>query len=116
MIKNNKSEEIKMKINNENKKNIIDWLKENDIKPINLEKLIQHFKNRNYLKTSDEVLFENIDHFEINVPDINFLDKDYIVNNDEDYIQIGYDKYLNQFLIIEEIEKLYELNLIKNNG
>lgn len=103
-----------MILTNENEKNILDWFRENDFEPINLGKLIEYLTENDYIKTKEDILFENIELLDIKVPNIYYLDEDYIVNNDEDYIDIGSGKYLNQYRIINEIyDGFFANNLIK---
>ena len=103
-----------MILTNENEKNILDWFRKNDFEPTNLSKLIEYLTKNNYIKTKEDILFENIELLDIKVPNIYYLDKNYIVNNDENYIDIGNGKYLNQYRIINEIyDGFFANDLIK---
>lgn len=102
-----------MNLTDENKKNILNFFKENEWYPTNTKKLIEYLKENNYIKTKEDVFFENIELLDIKVPSYHFLDEDYIVNNDDDYIEIGGNKYLNEFEINQDVYDIYANNLIK---
>ena len=78
---------------------------------INIEKCIKYLKTNGYLKDFEEVVDENIEHFEIWCP-YEFLDTETIVNSDEDYIEVGdgiYNTmYLNRYLL-EDCDGFEEL-------
>lgn len=97
-------------------------MKENDIRIIkafegetgclvkNKERFIEQIYSDGLVKDFDEVVLENIEHFEIKCP-YEFLDTEYIVNHDNDYILASDNVYLKVEAI--DIDYYLEEQLIK---
>lgn len=59
----------------------------------NKEQFIEQIYSDGLVKDFDEVVLDNIQYFEIKCP-YEFLDTEYIVNNDNDYILVSDNVYL----------------------
>ena len=70
----------------------------------NKEQFIKQIYSDGLVKDFDEIVLENIEHFEIKCP-YEFLDTEYIVNNDNDYVLVSDNVYLK----IEAIDIDYYL-------
>lgn len=101
-----------MNLTNTNESMILDYFNENELQIKDLGKLIKYLKDNGYIKTKEDILFENIEALEIKVPSWHYLNEDYIVDNDNDYINIGGNKYLNAYRINEEGYDLFANELI----
>ena len=107
----------------ENKMNLL----ENDIqgyfadwnfKVINIDECIKYLHNHGYLKDFEDVVEENIEHYDIRCPE-HFLDTQNIVECDDDYIEVGDGlwniMYLNHYLLedCDGFKELLENKIIK---
>lgn len=92
-------------------KEILYWIDQFGWEWINCGELIDYIKE-NYVKSQEDVVNEFVEVMEWRV-DIDYLNKDAICENDNDYEHICDDLYLNIYrLECDEIE-LKRLNLIK---
>jgi hypothetical protein len=67
----------------------------------------------NYVREKEEVVENWVETMNVQVPSIAFLDWDCVVDNDNDYIQLTENLYLNIFWLTNDIGTLINLNLIK---
>ena len=85
------------------------YVEENKIELLEKRVLVKDLL-RKYIRTSEEVIDHNIEYYEIKCPR-EFLNKEEIINNDDDYIFLDNDLYLNKKMLINDINDL----LIKDN-
>ena len=90
-----------------------DW----NFEVVDIDKCITYLNKHGYLKDFEDVVEENIEHFEIQCP-YEFLDTQTIVESDNDYIEVGdglYNvMYLNRYLLedCDGFEELLEDKII----
>lgn len=108
---------IEDKFNTVLQSDIADYFCEYGYKIIDILKCLTYLRENELLRSYEDVLNENIEAYCINCP-IDFLDSDYIVRNDNDYIAVGINseyEYLNIYVLHEcdGFERLLKDNLIK---
>ena len=73
---------------------IQEYFEKRGYKIINYNKLKKYLEDNDYIKTSNEIINENIQYYDIKCPR-EFLNTETIVTHDNDYLQIDEDLYLN---------------------
>lgn len=68
---------------------------------VDIVDFLQYLRDNYYLRTFEDVLNANIEAYNIMCP-IDFLDVEYIVRNDDDFLKVGNDfeaEYLNIYML-----------------
>ena len=92
-------------------KEILYWIKQFNYEWINCGELIDYIKE-NYTKNQENIVNEFVEAMEWKV-DIDYLNKDAICKNDNDYEHLCDDLYLNVYRLESDEIELKRLNLIK---
>ena len=92
-------------------KEILYWINQLGFEWINCGQLIDHIKE-NYIKDSESIVDEFIECMDWKV-DKQYLNKEKICTDDEDYEHLGNDMYLNIYLLESDSLELKKLNLIE---
>ena len=95
------------------------YFNEYDYEVIDILECLTYLRNNSFLREYEDVVNANIEAYNINCP-IDFLDTDYIVKNDNDYLEVGngfamISEYLNIYMLedCDGFEQLLEDNIIK---
>ena len=92
-------------------KEILYWIDQLGFECIDCDELIEHIKEH-YVKNSDEVVDDFIWCMEWKV-DKDYLNKEKICEDDDDYEYLGDDMYLNVYLLELDSLELKRLDLIE---
>ena len=87
----------------------IEVIDENDFEILKLEDLVKYLCENYYIRTKEDVVIRNLELREAeNVP-LEWLDWDEIVYQDDDFYELGGDRFLNIYEILEDKYE-YEMN------
>lgn len=79
------------------------WFDDEGYKILKLYDLVKYLCDHYYIRTREDVVLRNMElHGAENVP-LDWLDYDTIIYQDDDFYELGYDRYLNVFEITEEL-------------
>lgn len=84
---------------------------------IDIFQCLQYLRENYFLREYEDVLSANIEAYNINCP-VDFLDTDYIVRNDDDYLPVGnvfQYEYLNIYMLeqCDGFKELLDNNIIR---
>lgn len=100
-----------LSLNSQEKKELEDWFDENDFEILKLEDLVKYLCENYYIRTKEDVVIRNLELNEAeNVP-LEWLDWDEIIYQDDDFYELGEDRFLNIYEILEDKYE-YEMNKI----
>ena len=94
------------------KEEVLYWATQLGYEIINVDEFVQYCID-NYIRTKEEVIDNYIEIMEIKVPYRECLDEDWIIENDDDYVKINSNTYLNLYYLETNDVELKRENLIK---
>lgn len=100
-----------MNLNIDIDKKILYWIEQFGFKWIDSGELIDYIK-KNYIRNGEEIIDEFIWYMEWKV-DKKYLNKEKIIEDNNDYDDLGNDMYLNIFLLEQDSLTLQRLDLIE---
>lgn len=100
---------MSLSINRMEEKNLRDWFETNDYIILNIFKLVKYLCENYYIRTKEDVVIRNLELMEAeNVP-LDWIDYDAVINQDDDFYELGANRYLNIYEIEEDWDE-YEMN------